>query len=61
MTDKEELAETLMEEYECVVANHFNVNLEELIIDELHLYGPEKHMEGEPCLDIETANHENVS
>lgn len=61
VTDKEELAEKLMEDYECIVANHYNVNLEDLIIDELHLYGPEKHREGETCVSLEESDEEHSS
>lgn len=54
VTDNEEAAEQLMEEYECIVAPHFIVNLEDVVIDELHLYGPERHRE-EDCLILNPA------
>lgn len=36
----------LMDEYECVVLDRFEIDLREIITDELHLYAPEKHREG---------------
>ena len=39
----DERAEQLLEQYECVVSTNFQVDLEELIIDELHLYAPQVH------------------
>ncbi len=51
VTNQEEQAEKLMEDYECIVAADFSINLLDVITDELHLYGPEKHLEGENCAE----------
>jgi uncharacterized protein len=42
-------AEQLLERYECIVASNLQVSLEDLIIDELHLYAPQFHPEIEDC------------
>lgn len=39
----EDRAEQILPEYECFVAANFQVSLEELLIDELHLYAPQFH------------------
>ncbi|MBN9229314.1 MAG: hypothetical protein BGO90_06030 [Legionella sp. 40-6] len=39
----DEQAEKLQNEYECVVADGFLIELEELVADELHLYAPTFH------------------
>ncbi|MDI9818206.1 MULTISPECIES: DUF177 domain-containing protein [unclassified Legionella] len=46
--DSEEMAEELMERYECIVANN-HIDLQELVTDELHLYAPELHPEMIHC------------
>ncbi|WP_058535300.1 YceD family protein [Legionella saoudiensis] len=45
----DERAEELLEHYECVVAPNLQVSLDDLIIDELHLYAPQFHPETEDC------------
>ncbi len=45
----EERAEQLMEHYETVVAQEDVVNLEELVVDELHLSAPQFHQEMSDC------------
>lgn len=45
----DERAEQLLEHYECVVSNNGFIELEELIIDELHLYIPHFHPEISDC------------
>jgi uncharacterized protein len=45
----DERAEKLLEHYECIVAPDFQVSLEDLIIDELHLYVPQFHPEVTDC------------
>ncbi|KTC78228.1 YceD family protein [Legionella brunensis] len=45
----DEIAEKLMEQYECVISEDGHVNLNELITDELHLYVPELHPEISDC------------
>lgn len=45
----DERAEQLLEFYECVVSSNWQVDLEELIIDELHLYIPPFHPEINDC------------
>lgn len=45
----DERAEQLFELYECIVAVNWKIDLEELIIDELHLYVPEFHPQINDC------------
>lgn len=45
----EERAEKLLEQYECIVSPIFQVDLDDLIIDELHLYAPQFHPEITDC------------
>lgn len=45
----DERAEQLLEQYECIVSSNWQVDLEELIIDELHLYVPPFHPEINDC------------
>lgn len=45
----EERAEKLLEHYECIVSTDFQVNVEDLLIDELHLYIPQFHPEITEC------------
>jgi uncharacterized protein len=45
----EERAEQMLEHYECIVSPNWQVDLEELIIDELHLYAPQFHPEINDC------------
>lgn len=45
----EERAEQLLEHYECVVSSNWQVHLEDLVIDELHLYAPQFHQEITDC------------
>lgn len=45
----DERAEQLLEHYECVVSANGQIQLEELIIDELHLYVPHFHPEISDC------------
>ncbi len=42
-------AEALLEHYECVVSSDGLVALEDLIIDELHLYVPQNHPDIQQC------------
>lgn len=49
VTRSDERAEQLLTHYECIVSSNFQVNLEEIIIDELHLYVPQFHQEIEEC------------
>ncbi|WED44212.1 YceD family protein [Legionella cardiaca] len=45
----DEMAEKLMEQYECIIAKDNQVDLNELVTDELHLYSPEAHPEITYC------------
>ncbi|MFT4058426.1 MAG: metal-binding protein [Legionella sp.] len=45
----DERAEELLELYECIASPHFQVRLEDLIIDELHLYALQFHPEITDC------------
>jgi uncharacterized protein len=45
----DERAEQLLELYECIVSSNWQVDLEELVIDELHLYAPQFHPDINDC------------
>jgi uncharacterized protein len=45
----ESLAESLMEEYECIVVDEHELNLIEIVTDELYLFAPEKHENPVDC------------
>ena len=45
----DERAEQLLENYECVVSANFQISLEDLVTDELHLYVPPFHPEINEC------------
>ncbi|CEK10818.1 YceD family protein [Legionella hackeliae] len=45
----DEMAEKLMDQYECVIAENNHIDLAELITDEFHLYTPELHPETNDC------------
>lgn len=45
----DERAEKLMEQYECIVSAHNEVDLKELLTDELHLYSPAFHRDLKDC------------
>ncbi len=45
----EEMAETLMASYECIVVNNFQIDLIDIVADELHLFVPEKHSDIAEC------------
>lgn len=45
----DERAEQMLEHYECIVSSNGKVDLEELVIDELHLYAPQCHPEINDC------------
>ncbi|MDP1604512.1 MAG: YceD family protein [Legionella sp.] len=49
VSDSDELANTLMNDYECIVVKDNHVDLIELITDELHLYSPQQHFNYEDC------------
>lgn len=42
-------AEQILERYECIVSPNFQINLDDLVIDELHLYAPQVHPEIIDC------------
>ncbi len=42
-------AEQLLEHYECIVSPNFQVSIDDLVIDELHLYVPQFHEETKDC------------
>ncbi|RUQ81885.1 YceD family protein [Legionella septentrionalis] len=50
---QDEIAERLMEQYECIVLPGSQVDLTEILIDDLYLFTPEKHENLEDC-DVET-------
>jgi len=43
------VAEKLMEQFECIVAKDDEVDLDEILTDELHLFAPEKHVNSADC------------
>ena len=43
------VAETLMEQWECIVADNNEIDLVEILTDEIHLYAPEKHENSIDC------------
>jgi len=45
----DERAEQLLEQYECIVSSNWQVNLEDLVVDDLHLYAPQFHHEIKDC------------
>lgn len=47
----DERAEQILEHYECIVSSNWQVDLNELIIDELHLYAPQIHPDINDCDD----------
>jgi uncharacterized protein len=47
--DSDKMAEQLMDQYECIVSPNELVDLNELLTDELHLYGPEFHPQVSDC------------
>ena len=49
LCDSDEIAAQLMSEYECIVAANGKVELDDLILDELHLYAPQKHSDKKNC------------
>jgi uncharacterized protein len=45
----DERAEQLLEQYECIVSSNWQVSLEDLVVDDLHLYVPQFHQEIKDC------------
>lgn len=45
----EERAEQLSEQYECIVSPSLQIDFDDLIIDELHLYAPQFHPQITDC------------
>jgi uncharacterized protein len=45
----EQRAEQLLEHYECIVSSNWQVNLDDIVIDELYLYAPQFHKETTDC------------
>ncbi|MGL5741412.1 MAG: YceD family protein [Legionella sp.] len=45
----DERAEQLLEHYECIVSANSQLDLDDLLIDELHLYAPQFHPEINDC------------
>ena len=43
------VAETLMEHFECIIAEGDQVDLLDILADELHLFSPEKHEDFNDC------------
>lgn len=50
----EDVAERLMEEYECIVED-YQIDLKDILTDDLHLYSVQKHLQLQDC-DIEIRN-----
>ena len=51
----DEVAEKLMQSYECLVSQNNQIDLSELLSDELYLYGPEFHADARDC-DVEMSS-----
>lgn len=49
VTRNDERAEQLLEHYECIVSTNYQVSLDDLVVDELHLYVPQFHEETKDC------------
>ena len=49
VTRNDDRSEQLLEHYECIVSSNGQVDLEDLVIDELHLYAPPFHQEINEC------------
>ncbi|QMT60483.1 DUF177 domain-containing protein [Legionella sp. PC997] len=45
----DERAEQILEHYECIVSENLQVSLEDVLIDELHLYAPQFHPRIDDC------------
>lgn len=45
----DERAEQILEHYECIVSANLQISLEDVLIDELHLYAPQFHAEMCDC------------
>ena len=45
----DERAEQILEYYECIVSANLQVSLEDILIDELHLYAPQFHPKINDC------------
>ena len=45
----DERAEEVLEHYECIVSANLQISLEDMLIDELHLYAPLFHPEIKEC------------
>ncbi|ARM32200.1 metal-binding protein [Legionella longbeachae] len=45
----DERAEQILEHYECIVSANLQISLEDILIDELHLYAPQFHAEISDC------------
>ena len=43
------VAESLMEHFECIVADDHQVDLADIVADDLHLFSPEKHYNSTDC------------
>ena len=50
----EETADKLMSAYECSVIENGEVDLNDLVLDELHLYAPQKHADVSHCCPLAT-------
>lgn len=54
LCESDETADQLMSNYECSVISNGEVDLNDLILDELHLYAPQKHTELKHCDSLAT-------
>ena len=52
LCSNDDAADSLMAHFECVVVSDHQVSLTDVLIDELHLYAPEKHVHLADC-DLE--------
>lgn len=47
--DKDEISDTLMENYECIVTHNYHIDLVDILTDDIHLYTEQKHKNIEQC------------
>jgi len=58
LCSSEDVADRLMSDYECIVIDDAELDLDDVILDEIHLYAPQKHLDHAAC-DVEAIQHLN--
>ena len=54
LCESDDIANQLMSNYECSVISEGEVDLNDIILDELHLYAPQKHVDHRSCDSLTT-------